>query len=79
MFANIQFTATIVPPDAPQQVFWTIDWNGSSQGSGNATVGNIGTTGQYFAHTTLPTPNRIDLRAEREAFGAEPDQPARST
>ncbi len=73
LFANIQFTATIDPPDAPQQVFWTIDWNGSSQGSGNATVGNIGATGQYFAPTTLPTPSQIYVRARSQVAGAVTD------
>lgn len=70
---TLQLLATIDPPDAPQAVFWTIDWNSVDQGSGNPTVGTVSATGQYSAPSTLPSPSQVFVRARSQQFPSVTD------
>ncbi len=63
---TLQLVATIDPPDAPQQVYWTIDWNGVGQGSGNPSVGTVSATGLYSAPNLLPSPSQVFVRARSQ-------------
>lgn len=53
--ATVQFSAAVTLASAPQQVVWSVE-------GGNAN-GTIGQDGKYTAPTTVPTPNRIYVRA----------------
>jgi hypothetical protein len=70
---SLQLAATINPPDAPQSVFWTIDWNGVGQGSGNPTVGTVSVTGLYTSPTNLPTPSQVFVRARSQVASSVTD------
>lgn len=70
---SLQLVATITPPDAPQAVFWTIDWNGVGQGTGNPTVGTVNASGLYLAPNTLPTPSQVFVRARSQVASSVTD------
>ncbi len=70
---TLQLIATINPSDAPQDVYWTIDWNGVGQGSGNPTVGTISTTGLYTAPSILPSPSQVFVRARSQLISGVTD------
>lgn len=70
---TFQLVATIDPSEAPQQVYWTIDWNGVGQGSGNPTVGTVSSSGLYTAPSNLPTPSQVFVRARSQIVSSVTD------
>lgn len=61
--STLQFSASVVPAQAPQTVTWRIRHNGVDQGPGNATVGTINASGLYTAPTSLPSPDVVAIEA----------------
>ncbi len=70
---TLQMLAIIDPPDAPQSVYWTIDWNGTGQGSGNPSVGTVSASGLYTAPATLPSPSQVFVRARSQLVSSVTD------
>lgn len=70
---TLSLMATVNPPDAPQQVYWTIDWNGVNQGSGNSTVGFVNSSGLYTSPSALPSPSQVFVRARSQVVSSVTD------
>ena len=68
--ATLQFTASVSPGNAPQDVNWRIIWNGADQGSGNGTVGSVDNTGLYTAPNVLPSPDNVRIEAVSQVLSS---------